>query len=156
MFSTFNRLLDSFFGRPSVLVNPHLDCLTVYACLFGPISNKLSSAKSSDLSFFGAISDLFGSSRPAAIVRFVMTVIVNSVQLVMLRWGAAHVLKKIGVTAFPSFTDSDAAPAVSWVSVHGGVGATSNHSVPRPPFLCALAALGLAVFQSTSHFGNMA
>jgi hypothetical protein len=143
------------FRSPAILIDSHLDCLPVHPDFGGPITNVHGSPECCDKAGTRTVSDLLFSTCPAAIARFVISIVVNAVELMGFARSAAHVGEKLFKAFSPCWANRYTAPAVSGVSVHGRVGATPNHRVPCAPFPAAAAISGFAVSQSIACHSSM-
>ncbi len=102
------------------------------------------------LSVNALVALLFGSCRPSAIRRLIVSVVVDSVNRVVGRWATAHVGKKrfVGV---PAFTDGDATVGVI-LPLSEARPAPLTHRGPRLKLWRPLAACRLAVrSQNLAH-----
>lgn len=148
---------DGVLSRPAVMVNPHLDCLTVDAGFPRPIANMLSLAESSNQPSPAAVSDLLGSRGPAAIAGLIVAIIVDAVQLMLGAWRSADVGEKRFKTRAPPLTNTDASASVPRIAADTRICAAGNHHPPCPPLFRAVLVSGLPVLPVfCSHSALMA
>ena len=67
---------------------------------------------------------------PAAVLRLIVAVVVDSIERVSLRWSRSHVVHEHG-EVFPRRTDADATGTVSVIEAVEHVGASGVHGSPR-------------------------
>lgn len=76
------------------------------------------------------ISALLNSGRPAAIIDIVVSIIVDSIKLVLGRWTFAHVGKEV-IKQHPAITNGDASPPIAVIHPRSGVQASGLHRSPN-------------------------
>ncbi len=79
---------------------------------------------------FSGVRGLFKWCCPVAILRFIIAVIVDSVDLVSERWWIAHVRNKIQEVVAPSLANRNAAASIAWEAFHFRIVTAAYHSLP--------------------------
>jgi hypothetical protein len=95
-----------------------------------------------------SVQSLFTSSRPAAIVRGVGTVVVDAIKLMVWRWTSSHVSEKADVT-IPTRIDRYASAAVALPIFVFGIAAAIAHIRPNFPFWSAIGPITMIGVAST-------
>ena len=102
-----------------------------------PIKRTLGAALKGDVERPSCVPRLFFARRPTDVARFVITSIVNAVQLMIGCRLAAHVAQEYVKTLSPLRAHADAAATPLLVARPFRVVATTEHFVPRPQFRAA-------------------
>lgn len=110
----------------------HRDCAPSDSGPFAPRSEWKRFAEGNDKSRAAPITRLFGSRRPAAVTRFVVTVIVAAFDLMLWRRSFSHIRKKV-FEAFPSLAHNDPSSAVIWKRRTVAVCTASSDLAPNVP-----------------------
>ena len=79
------------------------------------------------------ISCLFHACRPSAILRFIVSVVVNSIKCLVL-WSRSHICQKIFKGIYPAFANSNPAPAIKRPCWNIWTIATAFHGLPDSIF----------------------
>ncbi len=153
-FSNWSR--QGLFNRPIVSIKSHLNCLPVYSKFFRPITNVFCFTLESNKSRLGGISNLLRSSRPLTVIRGVISVIVDSVKLVIFCWSPANIFKEVDIPIFtkPFFTDPNTTTSVSVVPVHRRISASPNHGVPCTPLFGSFTRPSFSMFIHSVFFSS--
>jgi hypothetical protein len=77
------------------------------------------------------VSGLLEVGRPSAIVRLVVTIIVDAVKR-QARWSCSHISIEVLETVDPSFTNADTSTAIILVRLMVSVVASTFHADPSP------------------------
>src|SRR3569623_385210 len=80
------------------------------------------------------VGKLLLTRRPSAVIWGVISVTVDAINRVQLRWLLSHVGKKVLKTAAPSVANLDSARPVEFVGNMSLVGAAVDHAAPRMIF----------------------
>lgn len=101
----------------------------------------------SNKSVVSFVAVLLATSRPVHIGRFVISVVVSSLQGVSLTWASAHIGEEILKRFQPPITHSNPAPSVVGIGLVGFVVAPLFHATPNSPF----GAIAHAVLSATCN-----
>lgn len=141
----------SLFNAPSKLIKSCIKRCVWYSSFLNPISKCLSFILISNQIICSFISVLLRSCTPTNIVRFVIAVIVNSINLVFFAWRQTNIFKKCFKRIAPFFAYSDPSTAPQMiVSVFGPV-ASSNHVLPCYINFRSFFIRSMAVFEGISQ-----
>lgn len=138
----WGRVLCAFFSGQFV------DRASLYSKKLAPILNTKAFVAYGDNSVGSRISGLLFTGGPAAIFRFIISIIVNSVNRVSPRWSRSHIRIKALKAFQPPFADCDPAPAPEMVARVVFVVAPILHSGPCAMFRCMTLAMAKLVFIS--------
>lgn len=97
------------------------------------------------LTVFSGVCSLFFPSRPAAVSRFVVSIVVDAVERVAIRRFRSHIRKKVRKCT-PTIANRDAPTAVILPVPRAGIGASLNHSIPSTVFRPTLSAFVSAMY----------
>lgn len=122
-----------FFDRPAASQS-FVDCVFAQAETASPFTQtKPLSVEFQDGRYFSVASVLHWGS-PPTVVRFVIAIVVNSIQLTSVRsW--SHILKERFKRIKPCGADADASPAISGVTLRSRIATSILHRIPSPVFL---------------------
>ena len=145
---------QSVFGCRSAL-DPHVDGKAFKAGFFGPLGYRHRSPECREKPSRAPVQRLFLNRGPSAVVRIIVTIVIDAIKLMCRAWRSAHIVEKVGIGLAPSLADLDAASAVLRPSVHARIRASRDHSPPRIPFFRASAVACLAMFPIAFHGRNV-
>jgi hypothetical protein len=97
---------------------------------------------------------LFGS-RPTAVARFVVAVVVDPVNLVLGRWLASHIFQEVRERVEPSLTDCNAALPVAVITAVGFAKTSSAHGYPRAILWRGKSSQAFAMFPTCGSSSRM-
>lgn len=123
----------SFLNRPPIVVNSHLDGLTIDTGNFGPLSNVISFVIKSYKSCFRAVKNLLGICSPSAVLVFVVSIVINPIKRMLGGWSITHVIKKVR-KIMPSFAYFNTSSSIPRISFYTRKFTTSKHMTPRSIF----------------------
>jgi len=125
-----DRFSQSTFDGPAVCPYAFPESVRRDAAFFGPFHKKFRLSSERQVSVAATVATLFRSCGPAAIVRFVIAIVVDAVKLML--WGRPipHVLVESQERRTPAVADSNASSAVTGICWVSGVAAPTNQALP--------------------------
>lgn len=147
-----NRFSQGFFYTPSASVNPSYDSAIIKPKLPTPLSNGSSDAIHSEIGVCALVRHLLLNSRPSAVTRFIVSVIIDSINRVTRSRAFSHVCQEHS-KILPLFAYGYASRSVDFMLWVFGVLASLLH--PSPAVICfrgncAMASSGNSMLEVSS------
>lgn len=140
-YKVVNSPTQGTFNGPTVSVDASGDCVFTNAGNLGPLNEWERFAATINKTRASAVLGLLFASCPAAIIGFVSSVVVFSVNGMACTRPMTHVGKEVGKRFSPSTTNSDPPASVVGEVFSFGPFAPSDHVPPRPVFNCSASAM---------------
>jgi len=125
-------LSKGFFNRPMSARYSVIEGVTRDVQYFSPLSNVQCLVVESYKMVVAFIIRLFFARGPLAICRFVIAVIIHSLQSHSGGWRLSHVAQQISYGTLPVVANFNSTTTISFISVMFRIVATSDHSIPNP------------------------
>ena len=113
------RRSDCAFGTPAKAVNPGANGINVNPIFISPIKTALGNTVNRDVDVTPVVSHLHSTGSPFAILRRVVTIVVDAVNSVLVRRPFAHISKEVR-KGKPTFAEGYSAPTVVFESFAAG------------------------------------
>lgn len=134
-----------FFNRPTIS-KTHLNSASFYSSFLNPITKVLSFISESNKSGMSTIKLLFRISSPITIFRFIISIIINTIETMFGRWRISDIFKKFLKRLSPLFANFNSSSPISRVSFNGRELTSGNHMLPSSIFFSNLSSKSSSMF----------
>lgn len=141
-----------FFYRPTIIIQSFLNGLSINPSYLSPLSNRVACSVKNNPSTVSRVKGLFRRSSPSNIVRFVITVTIDSINRMLSRWRISNVFKKVNKRIFPSITYCNAPTTIVGIVSDRRISTTRNNIPPTSPLFSGLSLSSVAVFVGVTTF----